>query len=461
MSFLKKYEKFYHWVVHPDIKTDLRKDHYARQGIFNMCLAAYVMFLYFVLSVYMESSLWILFILTDLVLVVSLYVITRTSNLDLGTHIALSAAFLCSLVLMYFTGGFFSIISIILIYFPWVGFLYKYKIGVIWTIIPAIALSIFIFLHFNNYSFPNIVPSAYREGFVVITAFLFSFFYIVVYWFDNQNKQRLFEKLEDGQKLILEKEKMASLGQLTAGIAHEINNPLNFITSNIEALQLDIDDIVNLQKQLVQLKISESQPREVNELIQLAKSSDINYSINEIKNLLRDMEYGGSRIKDIVSSLQIYSHQSDDNVAVQEDINLIVKAAGRILNNKIKQKEISINLNLGDLPKIRCHAGKIHQVFVNILDNAIGAVSQNGHIEIQSQIENDHIKIVVRDDGKGIAEEHLKKIFDPFFTTKSIGDGTGLGLYISYTLIKEHGGEINLESKVGEGTNVAVLLPIA
>jgi len=267
------------------------------------------------------------------------------------------------------------------------------------------------------------------------------------------------QMLKDTQDQLIQSEKMASLGMLTAGIAHEINNPINYISGSYQALQTLIDDfwsLFNEYKSLVEKEYSTDLLTETEKEKKLS-SNDIYHSI---KFLLVNIETGIVRTTEIIKSLMAFSRNereeyTDYNIQKGvKDVLVILKSRyqGRI---KITEQYDS------NLPNIICNANGIGQVLMNLISNAIDAIPEQGEIEIKAKYlpKTDEIIIRVNDSGVGIPQNIIDKIFDPFFTTKDVGKGTGLGLYISYNMIKSHQGAIDVESEHGKGTTFTVKLP--
>lgn len=275
-------------------------------------------------------------------------------------------------------------------------------------------------------------------------------------------------KLKDTQTQLLDSEKMASLGQLTAGIAHEINNPINFVSSNIRPLRRDIDDVLEILDSYDNIQHVDSidglQAR-IREIEKLKEELDLDYIKTELGTLLKGMEDGASRTVEIVKGLKIFSRvdESDLNVV---NINDGIESTLIILNYQMGN---SINLvkELGNIPSIECFAGKLNQVFMNILNNSIYALlKQNSEnkmptIWVRSWLKDpENIAISIRDNGPGMPPEVRAKIFEPFFTTKQVGDGTGLGLSIVFKIIEVHSGNIQVNTEVGQGTEFLITLPV-
>lgn len=274
----------------------------------------------------------------------------------------------------------------------------------------------------------------------------------------NRELTEALNNLKITQNQLIQSEKLASLGQLTAGIAHEINNPLNFVLSNIAPLRRDLYDLLELIKKYDEAIQSFSKTEKIDELEVYKATIDYNYLINEIENLLDGMDEGAKRTADIVKGLRNFSRM-DEGVKKLTDINAGIESTLVMLKNEIKGR-IDVELNLGDIPKIMCYSGKINQVFLNLLSNAKDAIKDKGKIIIKTYNDNDYVYISIKDNGIGIKEEIKNKIFEPFYTTKEVGKGTGLGLSITYGIIQDHKGKIEVFSKEGEGTEFLISLPI-
>ncbi len=274
----------------------------------------------------------------------------------------------------------------------------------------------------------------------------------------NKELTEALNNLKITQNQLIQSEKLASLGQLTAGIAHEINNPLNFVLSNIAPLRRDLYDLLELIKKYDETIQYLCKKEKINELEIFKAEIDYNYLINEIENLLDGMDEGAKRTADIVKGLRNFSRM-DEGVKKLTDINAGIESTLVMLKNEIKGR-IEVELNLGEIPKIMCYSGKINQVFLNLLSNAKDAIKDKGKITIKTYNDNENVYISIKDNGIGIKEEIKNKIFEPFFTTKEVGKGTGLGLSITYGIIQDHNGKIEVFSKEEEGTEFLISLPI-
>ncbi|MBV7532634.1 7TM diverse intracellular signaling domain-containing protein [Chitinophaga sp. sic0106] len=279
----------------------------------------------------------------------------------------------------------------------------------------------------------------------------------------NKDLNVALTNLKDTQTRLVEKEKMASLGQLTAGIAHEINNPINFVTSNIKPLKLDIADLQELLNRYAQLKGSENIQQELISIEQFKREIDIDYIHEEISSLIKGIEDGAARTAEIVKGLRTFSRLDESDIK-SIDIHEGLDSTLVLLRNGIPSN-VTIIKEYSELPKIECYAGKVNQVFMNILSNSLNAIkSKKVHgeefITIATRQEGKFVVITIRDTGIGMSAEVKEKIFDPFFTTKDVGEGTGLGLSIVFSIIEKHRGKIIVNSAPGEGAEFIIYLPL-
>ncbi|SFE33269.1 hypothetical protein SAMN05518672_105307 [Chitinophaga sp. CF118] len=270
--------------------------------------------------------------------------------------------------------------------------------------------------------------------------------------------------LKDAQSQLVEKEKMASLGQLTAGIAHEINNPINFVSSNIKPLKLDIEDIRSLLGKYEQLGNEADFKSGLQEIQRYRQEIDIDYIHDEINSLIKGIEDGASRTAEIVTGLRTFS-RLDESDLKSVDIHEGLESTLVLLRTNIP-KNVTVIRNYATLPKIECYAGKINQVFMNILTNAFNAIKtytsgKEEFVTITTSQENGQAIISIKDTGPGMTQAVKEKIFDPFFTTKDVGEGTGLGLSIVFSIIEKHNGHINVVSAPGEGAEFIIYLPMS
>ena len=281
----------------------------------------------------------------------------------------------------------------------------------------------------------------------------------------NRELHSTLEDLKQAQTQLVESEKMASLGQLTAGIAHEINNPINFVTSHINPLKRDIELMLGAMTVIENIGMSDSSTAGKQKQIKEYKEGvDFDYLTSEIRHLVNGINEGAKRTAEIVKGLKVFSRQ-DEDVLKRADINEGLASTMIIANNLLNNK-IKIIGEYGDLPKVECYPGKLNQVFLNIISNAIYAVQKRfgenagGEITIITSDDDKNIFISIKDNGTGMNAQIQKKVFEPFFTTKEVGEGTGLGMSIAYNTIKKHNGLISVNSLDGEGTEFLLQIPI-
>lgn len=268
--------------------------------------------------------------------------------------------------------------------------------------------------------------------------------------------------LEEAQDKLVHSEKMASIGQLAAGVAHEINNPIGFSLSNLGTLAEYLDTVLLLDK-LVLDKLSNDQLMELaTQYPKLREQHDMDFIVGDIDGLLTDSVKGLNRVADIVANLKKVSHagelEKDDC-----DINELIEESLKVVWSELKYN-MDVKKHLSLLPIYSCHSGEITQVLMNLFLNASFACEQNGVLDITTRIatkdRKEWIVIDVKDNGKGMPRDVLKKIFDPFFTTKPVGVGTGLGLSVSFGIIEKHAGKIDVTSIEGQGTTFSISLPL-
>lgn len=246
-------------------------------------------------------------------------------------------------------------------------------------------------------------------------------------------------QLKEMQAQLVQSEKMAIVGQLATGVAHEINNPISFILSNLDVLSKYSSDIT--------------------QVIKNNKSDiDVDFLIQDLGKIVSELQEGALRIKRIVQDLRTFSHVDDTQLTLI-DINSCLDSTLNIIANELKYKAEVIK-EYGDIPKIWCYPMQLNQVFLNILVNALQAIEKYGKIWIRTYCDIGKISIEVQDTGCGMPDEIIDRIFEPFFTTKGVGKGTGLGLSIAYNIVKQHNGEIKVKSRVGEGSAFTIILPV-
>ena len=255
-------------------------------------------------------------------------------------------------------------------------------------------------------------------------------------------------ELQETQSQLLQSEKMAAIGQLAAGVAHEINNPIGFVNSNLGTLKNYTGQLLDLAERSRKGKASEAD----------FVAADFDYLKTDIDDLLRESRDGLERVKKIVADLKDFSHV-DESEWQEADLNAGIESTLNVVWNELKYKAEVVR-EFGDLPKVPCVAAQINQVVMNLLVNAAHAIEQRGTITVRTGCDATQAWIEVSDTGRGIAPAAMQRIFEPFYTTKPVGKGTGLGLSLSYDIVKKHGGRIDFSSEVGVGTTFRVSLPL-
>ena len=284
----------------------------------------------------------------------------------------------------------------------------------------------------------------------------------------NKKLENTLQRLEDTQTQMLQSEKMASIGQLAAGVAHEINNPTGFVSSNLKTLsdyQKDIGQLIvkyqglfgNLQQNEAKDTLKPEYLESMQNLKAYEEDIDIEFLLEDIDDLIGDCREGTDRIKKIVQDLKDFAHPGEDKLQSM-DINDGLDSTLNVVNNEIKYKA-TVHKNFGDIPTVKAYPQQLNQVFMNILVNAAQAIEKKGDIHITTRMIENFVEIVIRDTGCGIEAANLTKIFDPFFTTKDVGKGTGLGMNIAYNIVKKHDGTVDVSSEVGHGTTFMIRIP--
>ena len=272
-----------------------------------------------------------------------------------------------------------------------------------------------------------------------------------------QNKINLRETLAQTQIQLLQLEKMASLGQLAAGVAHEINNPISFVNSNLGTFKKYLERILNTWHQLEEMLRDNGNEENLKGYEQLKRKNKLDFILKDIESVIDESLEGIRRVKQIVQDLKEYS-RIDSNELEECNINDCVNSTLNIIWNEIKYN-CQVEKKLGELPPVLCFPQQINQVIMNLLINASQAIEDEGRITITTKPEDGGVRLEISDNGKGIPNDIIDRIFDPFFTTKEVGKGTGLGLNIVYNIINKHGGDIEVKSAPGEGTTFSIRLP--
>ncbi len=281
----------------------------------------------------------------------------------------------------------------------------------------------------------------------------------------NESKDQLqitLENLKAAQAQLIHSEKMASLGQLTAGVAHEINNPINFVISSVSPLKRDLDDMIKILETYEKLKSNtENLEQRFAEIESLKRKLDLDYLKEEIQMLLKGITEGANRTAEIVRGLKNFS-RLDESDFKDADIREGLDSTLLLLNNELGNIEVIRNYE--EIDTIECFPGQLNQVFMNILNNAIYAIKKRhttygGQLTLSIRVIDDYVNVVIEDNGIGMSQEVINKVFEPFYTTKKTGEGTGLGMSITYQIVEKHEGRIFVESELGIGTKFLIYLP--
>jgi two-component system, NtrC family, sensor kinase len=277
----------------------------------------------------------------------------------------------------------------------------------------------------------------------------------------NEELQTTLVNLKDAQAQLVNAEKMASLGQLTAGIAHEINNPINFVSANLKPLRTDIQEVIEVVSIYDSIKSKDDLDKGLREVESFKKRVDYDYLTAEINTLLNGIEDGAKRTAEIVSGLKNFS-RLDESDLKEANINEGIESTLIILRSSIP-RNVEVITKLGSLPSIECYPGKLNQVFMNLMTNAVYAMSkqtkhEKNRLTITTFFKDEKVYAVFEDTGIGMTKEVMDKIFEPFFTTKDVGEGTGLGMSIVFKIIESHKAKIEVESEPGSGTKITLAL---
>ena len=275
---------------------------------------------------------------------------------------------------------------------------------------------------------------------------------------DLTERQRL-------QGRIIQAEKLASLGLLSAGVAHEINNPLAYVTNNLAVLERDVRGLAEVLAAYEEARptLESTSPEVAERIARLTAENDLPYVQENLGAILKSTRQGVKRVSDIVQNLRGFARL--DQAAIDRvDLNAAIASSLELIRGRLERHQIEVVQNLGEIPRIVCAPAQINQVVLNLLLNAQQAIEATGRvggrIEIGTQASRKVVILEITDDGCGIPEEIHSRIFDPFFTTKPVGEGTGLGLSISHSIVSDHGGRIELESTPGQGACFRVILPV-
>ena len=284
------------------------------------------------------------------------------------------------------------------------------------------------------------------SGILILGVFLWRAYFTVV------KREHMFEvQLDEATQRLVQSEKLASLGELAAGVAHEINNPVGYVSSNLTTLQKYLT---------VYEKVLDAPEADTAEMTTLKKKLNYGFIRDDLQNLVKETQEGVGRIKAIIQDLKDYARTNAAAHYVASDIQVGLKSMLNIARNQLKDRA-DVRLSLGDLPLVECAPSQIDQVFLNLIVNAAQAMPEGkmGRIDIRTDCDDTHVWIEVQDNDPGIPPEILKKIFDPFFTTKDVGEGMGMGLNICYRMMKQMNGGIDVESEVNSFTQFTLWLP--
>lgn len=275
---------------------------------------------------------------------------------------------------------------------------------------------------------------------------------------NNTELQRTMQRLQQTQSQLVQSEKMASLGQLTAGIAHEINNPINFMASNVGPLKRDLVDLFAVLAQYEHLVHEHKLQTTFAGVEKLKQQVDYAFLVEEIDKLLEGIEEGARRTTEIVRGLRNFSRLNEEGQKLAS-INQGLDATLLMLKHQLKNR-VEVIRDYQTFPDVFCYPGKLNQAFLNILSNASQAIKGEGKIFITTSFDGEIVTISIKDTGEGMSADVKQRIFEPFFTTKDVGEGTGLGLSITYGIIEDHDGNIEVYSEPGKGTEFVITLPV-
>ncbi len=277
-------------------------------------------------------------------------------------------------------------------------------------------------------------------------------------WHLLQDKKQMEMQLKESQARIIQQEKMASIGQLAAGVAHEINNPMGYITSNMNSLWKYAEKLaqfIETQGRALETCADEATKASIFEMKRQIK---LDFIIKDFRDLITESLEGSKRVSKIVQDLKSFSRAEGDN-QISANLNDCIQSTINVVRNEIKYVA-QLSIQLGDIPPVICRPQQISQVVMNLLINAAHSISDKGVITVATTTCGEMVEISVADTGCGISPENMEKIFEPFFTTKEAGKGTGLGLAVSVDIVRKHGGELLVKSTIGSGTTFTVRLPI-
>jgi signal transduction histidine kinase len=271
----------------------------------------------------------------------------------------------------------------------------------------------------------------------------------------NEELQGAYRELQAAQLQLIQREKMASVGQLVAGVAHELNNPIGFVASNAATLE---DFVARLRRMVEIYRTARLSDADAARAAAAWQDLKVDYALRYLDPMLQGIKEGAERTRKIVRDLRVFA-RGDDDVRQPVDLHEELESSLTLLGHLLKDRVV-VERKYGDLPAVECVRSQIDQVLLNILANAAQAIQGQGTITIETRREDDRAVVAVCDTGPGIAPDVIGRIFDPFFTTKPVGEGSGLGLSISYEIVKKHGGDIGVESRAGQGATFTLRLPL-
>lgn len=276
---------------------------------------------------------------------------------------------------------------------------------------------------------------------------------------EKKNLQNTLEELRDTQQMLIQSEKMNALGKMVAGVAHELNNPIAFVYSNLFSIEQYVSEFANTSKQVNDLIQQKADKELAAEIAEIQKKTDWYELLDDISDMSRESKAGIERIKNIVADLRKFSRLDEGDIK-QIDLVESIKSTVNIVRAEMVRKQIDFEMSVPQQLIVECYAGQLNQVIMNVLINAIDAVDVQGKVSLGACVENENICITITDNGSGIPDEIKNRIFEPFFTTKPVGSGVGLGLSITYKIIHDlHRGTIQLHSLPGQSTSFKITIP--
>ncbi len=275
------------------------------------------------------------------------------------------------------------------------------------------------------------------------------------------SEHQALERLKSTQSQLVQAEKLSSLGQMVAGVAHEINNPLAFVSNNLEVLGRDagaLRDLLALYHE-GEAALARHQPELHDRIVERAEEVDLEYTLSNLERVLTRTRDGVQRIQAIVKGLRNFA-RLDESELQEADVNEGIQSTVTIVRSEARKRGVALELDLAPLPEVTCYPAKVNQVVMNLVMNALDATPEGGKVTVRTAAADGGVEIHVLDTGRGIAAALRDKVFDPFVTSKPPGQGTGLGLSISYGIVQDHGGRIGFDSAPGAGTHFTVFLPL-